>query len=54
MVSRKLGKPAAIDLRTIQCLVGRVPREREWGIIDRQPGEMAQTTFVEHGPDDDD
>ena len=38
--------PIVIDLRTVECVVGRVQRGNEWGIIDRS-GEFARTVFVD-------
>ena len=35
-----------IDLRTVECVVGRVRRGNEWGIIDRS-GDFARTVFVD-------
>ena len=38
--------PIIIDLRTVECVVGRVKRGNEWGIIDRS-GDFARTVFVD-------
>jgi hypothetical protein len=43
--------PIIIDLRTIECVVGRVRRGNEWGIIDRS-GDFARTVFVDPGDND--
>jgi hypothetical protein len=39
-----------IDLQAISCVVGRVKRGRDWGILDRS-GDLARTVFV--GPQQD-
>jgi hypothetical protein len=44
--------PIAIDLRTVECVVGRVQRGNEWGIIDRS-GDFARTVFVDPVDDED-
>jgi hypothetical protein len=41
-----------IDLRTVECVVGRVWRGNEWGIID-QSGDYTCTVFVDTQNDDD-
>ncbi|KAF8513753.1 hypothetical protein JB92DRAFT_2921698 [Gautieria morchelliformis] len=38
--------PIVIDLRTVECVVGRVRRGNEWGIVDRS-GDYARTVFVD-------
>jgi hypothetical protein len=43
--------PVVIDLRTIECVVGRVRRGNEWGIVDRS-GDFARTVFVDLDDDD--
>ncbi|KAF8493835.1 hypothetical protein BU17DRAFT_59563 [Hysterangium stoloniferum] len=40
-----------IDLRTINCVVGRVQRGRDWYIIDRSGG-IARTVFIEPNLDE--
>ena len=41
-----------IDIRAIECVVGRVARGGEWGIIDRS-GNFMRTVFVETEDNDD-
>ena len=38
--------PVVVDLRTVECVVGRVNRGNEWGIVDRS-GDFARTVFVD-------
>jgi hypothetical protein len=38
--------PVVVDLRTVECVVGRVKQGNEWGIVDRS-GEFARTVFVD-------
>jgi hypothetical protein len=38
--------PIVVDLRTVECVVGRVKRGNEWGIVDRS-GDYARTVFVD-------
>lgn len=35
-----------VDLHTVECVVGRIKRRNEWGIVDRS-GDFARTVFVE-------
>lgn len=37
-----------VDLHTVECVVGRIKRRNEWGIVDRS-GDFARTVFVEPG-----
>jgi hypothetical protein len=43
--------PVVIDVRTIECVVGRIQRGNEWGIVDRS-GDFARTVFVDEEVDD--
>lgn len=38
--------PIVFDVRTIECVVGRVRRGSEWRIVDRS-GDFARTVFVD-------
>ena len=44
--------PVVIDLRTVECVVGRVQRGNQWGIVDRS-GDYARTIFVDSPGNDD-
>jgi hypothetical protein len=41
----KLGTGEVVDARTIQCVIGRIPDNKRWWIIDRS-SELAHLEFV--------
>lgn len=48
-----MGAVIVADLKTVQCLVGRVHDRDRWNIIDRG-GALAKAQFLADGGDDDD
>ena len=49
----EMTRPVIIDIRTIECVVGRVQRGNTWGIIDRS-GDITCTVFVDPEDGDED
>lgn len=43
---RRMSTTIFVDLKTVECVVGRVKRGQDWFIIDRS-GDFARTVFIE-------